>query len=258
MPNRFEERVVAVTGGAGDIGLATARRFAADGASVALVGLDDAHLREAEAALRDEGIQVLAVGADVSQAADVAGYVDSIVAHFGRLDFLINNAGIEGVVAPITDYPEDEFDRVIAVNLRGVYLGMKYAGRQMAAGGGGVIVNMASVAGMSGTAGLVAYGASKHAVLGMTKTAAIELAPAGVRVNAVCPGPIEGRMMSSIASQAAPDAAAQVHENYAGQIPLGRYGSPQEVAAMCAFLCSDDAAYLTGAAYLVDGGMIAS
>ena len=258
MSERFADRVVIVTGGAGDIGLATARRFAEEGAAVALVGLDDEHLRRAEAALGADHDRVVAIGADVTSAADVERYVAETVSAFGRLDVLINNAGIEGAMAPVTEYPDDVFDQVIAVNLRGVYLGLKYAARQIARDGGGAIVNMASVAGTTGTPGLIAYGASKHAVLGMTKTAAVELAPAGIRVNAVCPGPIEGRMMDSIGEQAAPGAAEQVREGYAAQIPLGRYGRPEEVAALCAFLASDDAAYLNGGAYLVDGGMVAS
>jgi len=258
MAERFAGKVVIVTGGGGDIGLATARRFGSEGASVALVGLEDDQLRRGAEALRAEGYPVQAIGADVTRAADVESYVAQTVAAYGRLDVLVNNAGIEGAVAPVTEYPEEAFDRVIAVNVRGVFLGLKYAGRQIAADGGGAIVNMASVAGLVGTAGLVAYGASKHAVVGMTKTAAVELAPAGVRVNAVCPGPIEGRMMSSIEEQAAPDAADRVHAGYAEQIPMRRYGRPEEVAALCAFLCSADAAYLNGAAYLVDGGMLAA
>jgi NAD(P)-dependent dehydrogenase (short-subunit alcohol dehydrogenase family) len=198
------------------------------------------------------------VAADVTDEAQVRQYVAAAGAAFGGLDALINNAGIEGPVRPITDTDVDHFDRVLAVNVRGVFLGMKHAAPAIAARGGGAIVNTASVAGLGGTQGIVAYGASKHAVIGMTKTAALEFAPMKIRVNAVCPSPVETRMMRSLEAGLNPDDPEAVHAAIAMSIPLGRYGEPSDVAALMCFLCSDDASFLSGAAIPIDGAMKAS
>ena len=167
---------------------------------------------------------------------------------------LFNNAGIEGAYSPLTDYPEETFRKVLDVNVVGVWLGMKYAGPAMRERGGGSIVNVASTAGLGGTPNLIAYGASKHAVIGMTKSAAIELAPDGTRVNAVCPAPIETRMMRSIERGANPDDPEAVRAAFAEAMPMGRYGEPEEVAALVAFLFSDDASFISAGIYTVDGG----
>ena len=252
---RFDGKVVAVTGAAGGIGRAAALRFAAEGASVVAVDLPGAALTETVRLVAEAGGVALAVPADVTDEAQVQAYVAAAVDAFGGLDALINNAGIEGAVMPLVDYPVDQFDRVLAVNVRGVWLGMKHAAPAIAARGGGAIVNTSSVAGLGGTPGIVAYGASKHAVVGLTKTAAVELAPLKVRVNAVCPSPVETRMMRSLELGMSPDAPQAAHDAIAAAIPLGRYGEPDDVVALMCFLCSDDAVFLTGTAIPIDGGM---
>jgi NAD(P)-dependent dehydrogenase (short-subunit alcohol dehydrogenase family) len=176
---------------------------------------------------------------------------------FGRIDAFFNNAGVEGLVAPIPDYDLADFQRVLAVNVVGVFLGMKHVIPVMADGGGGSIINTSSVAGLMGSPGLCAYIASKHAVIGLTRTAAIECAPKKIRVNSVNPGPVDSPMMASIEKQAAPQAPQAVRDQFAQMIPFGRYATVGEVAKIVAFLASDESEYMTGGVYLVDGGMTA-
>ena len=258
MASRFDGKVVLITGAAGGIGRAAAVRFAAEGARVGLVDVSRDGLRATLAAVETAGGTGLTVEADVTRAADVARYAAAVAERFGGVDCFFNNAGILGEVRPLADYPEDVFDRVMAVNVKGVWLGMKTVAPLLRARGGGAIVNTASIAGLHGSrVPLVAYTASKHAVVGLTRTGALELARDGIRVNAVCPSPIETAMVRALEERASPANPAGFHDRMAGTIPLRRYGTAEEVAALVAFLCSADARYITGGIYPVDGGATA-
>jgi len=251
-----EQKVAIITGAAGGIGSATARAFARDGFSLYLVDQDAQALDELASSL--DGASVRTRAADVTDAGAVAAYVADAVSAFGRLDALFNNAGIEGQVAPLTDADEDAFDRVLAVNVKGLFLNLKYALRAMKeAGSGGSVVNTSSGLGTTGIPELGAYVASKHAVIGLTRTAALEVAQYGIRVNAVCPGPIDTRMMRSLEEQGMPEDPEHAHELYQELVPLGRYGTAQEVAELVAFLASDRASFMNGAAVAIDGGSTA-
>lgn len=254
MAGRFEGKVAVITGAAGGIGRAAARRFAEEGANVVAVDLSADALAETVALVEGAGSAALAVEADVTRSADVQRYAAAAKERFGRIDVFFNNAGIEGWVGPLVNYPEDQFDRVLAVNVKGVWLGMKHVGPLIAASGGGAIINTASVAGLGGTPGIIAYGASKHAVIGMTKSAALEFAPAKVRVNAVCPSPVETRMMRSLERGMNADEPEAVHKQLAAGIPMGRYAEPDEIAALVAFLGSAAAQFITGSIIPIDGG----
>ena len=194
---------------------------------------------------------------DVTSRADWETIAGLAIDRFGRLDGLVGNAGIEGAVVPLVEYPDEMFDQVLAVNVRGVFLGLKTIAPVLVESGGGSIVNVSSVAGLAGAANLSAYAASKHAVIGLTKSAAIELAAAGVRVNAVCPAPIQTRMMRSLEEALKTDDVDLdvMQQLVAASIPVGRYGEPGEVADLIAFLLSDQSQFLTGAAIPIDGGM---
>jgi NAD(P)-dependent dehydrogenase (short-subunit alcohol dehydrogenase family) len=250
-------KVALVTGAGGAIGAATALLMLARGASVVAVDRAGTSLDQLE---RDAGAgaSLHLAHADVTSEPSVAAYVAEALKAFGRIDVFFNNAGVEGQVAPIADYPLAEFEHVLAVNVVGVFLGLKHVIPVMAAQGGGAIINTSSVAGLMGSPGLSAYVASKHAVIGLTRTAAIECGPKNIRVNSVNPGPIESRMMRSIEGMASPGAPKAAHDQFAQRIPLGRYGACDEVASMVAYLASDEAKYLTGGVFVVDGGMSTS
>lgn len=252
MTGRFDGKVLIVTGGAGGIGRAVAERFASEGARVALVDVDDAGLRQSVSAVERAGGEALAIRADVTRGDEVRRYVEETRARFGAIDCFHNNAGILGDLAPLTEYAEEAFDRVIAVNLRGVWLGMKHVAPSMRTPGA-AIVNTASIAGLMGSRNLAAYTASKHAVIGLTRTGALELAARGIRVNAICPAPIETNMVKALEA----GAGRTARERLTATLPLRRFGEPAEVAALVAFLCSTDAAYITGGIYTVDGGAMA-
>ena len=257
MDRRFEGKVAVITGGAGGIGRATAVRLATEGARVAVVDVSKTGLADSVRAVEAAGGRAIAIEADVTRDADVARYVERARAELGRVDCFFNNAGILGETKPLTDYPEDVFDRVIAINLKGVWLGLKHVGAAMRAQGGGAIVNTASIAGLTGTPGLVAYTASKHAVVGMTRTAAMELSRHGIRVNAICPGPIETPMTEELHARVSPRDAAAAKQKMTATIPMRRYGVPDEVAALVAFLLSADSSYVNGGLYTVDGAAMA-
>jgi len=252
----FTGQAAIVTGGGNGIGRAVCLAFAARGARVLVVDRDE----EAAAAVAAEigADRALACAADVTRAADVAGYVARALDAFGRIDCFHNNAGIEGRLVPLVDYDDAVFDAVMAVNVRGVFLGLKHVLPVMIRRGGGAVVNTASTAGLLGTANMAPYVASKHAVLGLTKSAAGEVGPLGIRVNAVCPGPIDTRMIRDIERQISPNRPESVEAAYTAGIPLRRYGTVEEVANVVLFLCSALAGNVTGAQYVVDGGRTAA
>ena len=250
----FSGKVAVVTGGANGIGRAVVLGFARGGARVVIVDRD----AEAGAALAAEiGPAAIFRAADVTSAAEVQAYVQAALDTFGSIDCFHNNAGIEGKVAPTAEYDEAVFDAVMGVNVKGVFLGLRHVLPVMIRQGRGAVVNTASVAGLVGTVGMPAYVASKHAVIGLTKVAAGEVGPLGIRVNAICPGPIDTRMVREIARQVSPNNPEGVQERYTAGIPLRRYGTAEEVANLVLFLCSDLAGNITGAQYVVDGGRTA-
>ncbi len=252
---RFENKVAIVTGGSGSIGFATAKNIASEGARVLIVDINENSLKERVAEAQKEGLEISYEVADVTLADDVKKYVDTAVKRYGKIDLFFNNAGIEGVVKPIIDYPEDTFDKVMAVNVKGVFLGIKYVAPNMKDNGSIVITS--SVAGLIGNPGTSAYNTSKHAVIGTMRVAAQELGERGIRVNSVHPGPVDNRMMRSLEEEAKPGHGNEVKAGYEQQIPLKRYAKPEDVVSMVAFLFSNESEYISGNTFVVDGGMSA-
>ena len=250
----FTGKVALITGGGGGIGRATALAFAARGAKVVVVAFDPQIGEDPVSAVHAAGGDARFVQADVTKSADVRNYVKAALNAYGRIDCFFNNAGIEGKVVPIQEYDEDVFDQVIAVNLKGVFLGLRHVLPVMLQQGGGTVVNTASVAGLFGGPGMPAYVASKHAVLGLTKVASADVAAQGVRVNAVCPGPVETRMMRSLEAQRNPNDPGAIADAMRAGMPTGRYTLPEEIANTVLFLCSGLSGNMTGTQVVVDGG----
>ena len=252
MTAELDGKVCLVTGGTSGIGRETALLFAKAGAKVVVAGRRKAEGQETVELIRAGGSDALFVKTDVSKASEVEGLVKKTVGNFGRLDVAFNNAGIEGVWVPIVKQSEEDWDRTIDINLKGVWLCLKYEIRQMLRQGvGGAIVNMSSVTGLIGSAGAAAYSASKHGVIGLTKSAALENAKGGIRINAVCPAVIETPMAGRIFG------APQVHKFVLSCHPIGRFGRPMEVAEAVVWMCSDHASFMTGQSLVLDGGFLA-
>ncbi|MCK0097409.1 glucose 1-dehydrogenase [Yoonia sp. F2084L] len=250
------DQTALVTGGAAGIGRATALTFAAEGARVVVSDVNDKGGAETVAMIEKAGGTAIYVAADVSKPDAVGTLIAKAIAAYGKIDCAVNNAGIEGKIAPFTDQPEDNFDAIIRINLKGTYLCLQAEIAEMLKSGGGTIVNLSSIAGLIGFAGLSPYVASKHGVIGLTKNAALEYAKAGIRVNAVCPGGIDTRMLDSLADQAT--AGAQSSAEMMDPLhPMGRIGTPQEVADLIVWLCSPRASFITGTAIPIDGGYVA-
>ena len=254
----FKGKVALVTGAANGIGRATSLAFAAHGASVVLVDRDGAGAKAAAGAIEQKGGKALAIAADVTKSADVAAYVKAALDTFGRIDCFHNNAGVEGKLRPIAEIDEADWDQLMAVNVKGVFLGLRHVIPEMIKQKSGAIVNTGSIAGLVGNPNMAGYVASKHAVLGITKSVAGEVAGHGIRINAVCPGPVDTRMIASVTAQIDPADAAAVRKRYESAIPLGRYSTADEIANTVLFLCSDYASGITGAQYVIDGGRTAT
>jgi len=250
---RLVEKTAIITGAAGGIGLATSTLFAQEGAKVLLVDINEQALQEAVAAIGSDAVSYAV--ADVTQPEQVQAYVRTAVDRYGGIDVFINNAGIEGEVKPITAYSIEVFDKVIAVNVRGVWLGLKYVIPEMQKRGGGSIVITSSIAGVGGHPGVSAYTASKHAAIGLMRSAAAECAPMGIRVNTINPGFTETRMMSSLEEQITPGEPDKTKQGLLQRIGLQRYATPKEIAQTMLFLASDESSYCTGSVYIVDGGV---
>lgn len=248
----LDGKVAVITGGTSGIGRDTAVLFAQAGAKIVVAGRRQAEGEDTVTKIRAVGGDALFVRTDVSKAADVEALIGATVAHYGYVDIAFNNAGVEGTWMPIITQSEDDWQRTIDINLKGVWLSLKYEIKQMLRQRrGGAIVNMASTMGLIGAAGAAAYTASKHAVIGLTKAAALETAKNGIRINAVCPAVIETSMADRLFG------APKIHEYVQGCHPIGRFGKPQEVAEAVLWMCSDQASFMTGHSLILDGGFLA-
>jgi NAD(P)-dependent dehydrogenase (short-subunit alcohol dehydrogenase family) len=249
----YAEKVAFVTGAAGGIGRATALAFAREGANVVVSDISEQNVRETARMIEAAGGQALAIGCDVTRAEDVEAALERTSATFGRLDAAFNNAGVEQAKHAMADITEEEWDRIIAIDLRGTFLCMKYEIPLLLQQGGGAIVNTSSGAGVKGFEGQAAYVAAKHAVVGLSKAAALDYAHENIRINAVCPGIIDTPMMDRFGG-GTPEGKERELASAAAAEPIGRAGKPEEIAAAVLWLCSDAASFATGHAMVVDGG----
>ena len=253
MPGSLEDRVALVTGGGSGIGKAAALAFSKAGAAVVVSDVDTAGGEGTTAIIRDGGGRSIFVNADVSKSDEVRALVEETISQFGGLNWAFNNAGVTVTTrTSLIDLPEDDWDRLLDINLKGVFLCMKHEIPEMLRRGGGTIVNTASTAGLVGSRGLSSYVASKHGVAGLTKAAALEYAESGIRINAVCPGPIRTPMTEAVMAN-----NPGAEERYSARAPMGRMGRPEEVAQAVVWLCSDSASFVTGHTMTVDGGLVA-
>ena len=251
---RLNNKIAIITGGSGGIGKAAAARFIVEGAKVMLVDIDEHALKNTAEELGENAAYCVA---DVTKKMDTLHFVNATIEQFGGIDIFLANAGIEGQVAPITEYDEDIFDQVIAVNIKGVWLGIKHIFPIMQNNGGGSIVITSSTEGVRGGIGISAYTTSKHAVIGLMRGIAKEDAPDNIRVNTVNPCPVETRMMRSLENGISPGDSQGAHDRITESIPLQRYGQPEDIANIMLFLASDESAFITGGVYMADGGSTA-
>jgi 3alpha(or 20beta)-hydroxysteroid dehydrogenase len=250
----FTGQAAIVTGAGGGIGRAVCLSLSDLGAKVLAVDVSEESGRHTEALIKERGGSGAFARADVSREQDVADYVAIGVKTWGRVDIFMNNAAWQGVIRPLVDYPVELFDKVMAINVRGVFLGLKHVLPVMVGQKRGAVVNTASLGAYIGTRNLGPYTASKHAVLGLTKTAALEVARKGIRVNAVCPGPVDTPMLREIESAQAPDSGESLRAQRSATIPDGRYAEPEEVANLMVYLASDYASHITGQGIQINGG----
>jgi NAD(P)-dependent dehydrogenase (short-subunit alcohol dehydrogenase family) len=245
----FENKVALVTGAGSGMGLAAARAFASEGAAVVLADMNEMAVRNATERLVAAGHKAIAIACDVTDEVQVKSMIEQTVSKFGRLDMAFNNAGVQSLAAETADATSVEFDRVNAINLRSVWLCMKYELLQMRTQGSGAIVNNSSIGGLIGIPGRAIYHATKHGVLGLTKSAALEYATRGIRINAVCPGAIETPMVADMIAK-----EPETMKDILKEQPIGRLGRPEEVASAVLWLCSSEASFVIGQALAVDGG----
>lgn len=254
MAGKLEGKVAVITGAAGALGRNTAELLLHEGAKVALVDINQGALSALVESLSTKG-EVFGVVADLSDEAQVANYVDQVIQHWGRIDVFLNNAGIIGKIAPLINQTIEDFEAIMNINVRGVFLGLKHILPIMSAQKSGSIINTSSVSGLMGSSGNSLYSATKHAVVGLTKTAALEVARDSVRVNSIHPAPLDSNMMKTIEESLNVENPDAVRKNISSRIPLGRYGNMEEVAKLVLFLASDDSEFITGGQYRIDGGM---